>query len=607
MSDMAKQARAAMKAKAKSLTSADPSKKVDSSTWTPPEPLDTTAKTGMRPVSRRAFKSGGKVEGEKAKCNMGRKPRKSGGEATSWINAKINRNVKDANEEREGIKHVGGMKKGGRAAKQNGGGNSFIVPDDVAQGKTKVSEATRNAMYSRQYRDHAQKAADANYEKALARGSDWARKSDAADIANKQASYAQKEADRVASETGRDSADAFSRKSGGRSKRNTGGGTFTKGGKDYRMTPNGPRPLEDEGPAARQPPIPQRPQRTPEKGMTGEEASEFMKARKSGGRAKKAGGGDLEMYGKGVSGAAEMMKKAGARAGVPGGLYGSGFTRVGAGKLSPAGAAIPMARMKKGGEAKHPDEKMDIALIKKMVKPEARKAKKEGGFLRTLADRVVGDLASDEAKKLKDKIMEGIGGNMKKGGRAARKEGGGVFSGPGYPGKIPGVVPGGREARATGGKTKGKGKTNINIIIAAGKPASAEDMMAPGMGGPTPPPGLGGAPGGVPVPVPAAGGAPGGAPMPMPIPMPMPAAGGAGPMPTPRKDGGRLTKVASSFKDMQAGAGSGEGRLQKTDIAKARMGRRAGGKTYRSYKDMDAGAGSGLGRLEKTEIQARKG
>jgi len=132
-------------------------------------------------------------------------------------------------------------------------------------------------------------------------------------------------------------------------------------------------------------------------------------------------------------------------------------------------------------------------------------------------------------------------------------------------------------------------------------------MMAPGMGGPTPPPGLGGAPGGVPVPVPAAGGAPGAAPMPMPIPMPMPAAGGAGPMPTPRKDGGRLTKVASSFKDMQAGAGSGEGRLQKTDIAKARMGRRAGGKTYRSYKDMDAGAGSGLGRLEKTEIQARKG
>ena len=52
----------------------------------------------------------------------------------------------------------------------------------------------------------------------------------------------------------------------------------------------------------------------------------------------------------------------------------------------------------------------------------------------------------------------------------------------------------------------------------------------------------------------------------MPIPMPMPPSGAGGP-PMPRK---------------------------------------AGGRTYRSYKDMDAGAGSGEGRLEKTEIQSRK-
>jgi hypothetical protein len=72
----------------------------------------------------------------------------------------------------------------------------------------------------------------------------------------------------------------------------------------------------------------------------------------------------------------------------------------------------------------------------------------------------------------------------------------------------------------------------------------------------------------------------------------------------PRKAGGRAYR---SYKDMDAGAGSGLGRLEKTEIQEHKRGeRKAGGRTYRSYKDMDAGAGSGLGRLEKTEIQARK-
>lgn len=111
----AKSLREAMKAKAKRLAGAS-SEKVDSSDFTPAEPLNTEAKTGMRPISRRAFKSGGKVEGEENAQRADRSPR--------GFKEKVglaNTNQKDANEERDGIKHVGGMKKGGRVAKNNGG------------------------------------------------------------------------------------------------------------------------------------------------------------------------------------------------------------------------------------------------------------------------------------------------------------------------------------------------------------------------------------------------------------------------------------------------------------------------------------------------------
>jgi hypothetical protein len=111
--------RKAMKQKAKRLCGAT-SEKVDASTFTPAEPLNADVKTGARPISRRAFKVGGKVHGAVAMTHAGRTPRKSGGK-TEYANALVNRNVKDANEEREGIKHVGGFKKGGRTAKQDGG------------------------------------------------------------------------------------------------------------------------------------------------------------------------------------------------------------------------------------------------------------------------------------------------------------------------------------------------------------------------------------------------------------------------------------------------------------------------------------------------------
>jgi hypothetical protein len=157
----------------------------------------------------------------------------------------------------------------------------------------------------------------------------------------------------------------------------------------------------------------------------------------------------------------------------------------------------------------------------------------------------------------------------KRGGRTKRKDGGKVFDGPSYPGKVPGAV-GGRTAHAAGGKA-GKGKTNVNIVIAAGKPAGAGDMMPPT--GPVPPPGMGKPPGGVPVPVSPAGGAPAGG-MPMGIPMPMPApAPAAGAPPMARKSGGKVGhRNYRNYEDMDAGAGSAFGRLEKTDMARKKTG-----------------------------------
>ena len=117
MSEMSKAARAAMKAKANRMGGkGEPRAKVDSSDWTPPEMLNTDVKTGMRPISRRAFRKGGKViekcEGGPAAMRADRKQRKAGGR--SLVTDLINRNEKKANEAREGgDKHVGGYKRGG--------------------------------------------------------------------------------------------------------------------------------------------------------------------------------------------------------------------------------------------------------------------------------------------------------------------------------------------------------------------------------------------------------------------------------------------------------------------------------------------------------------
>ena len=113
MNDMAKAARKALKSKAMKIASGDPHQKVDASGWTPPEMENANKQTGPRPVSRRAFKKGGKVIGEATKQHAGRKARKSGGE--SIVDSYIDRNAKDANAKKFGSYHVGGYKKGGNA------------------------------------------------------------------------------------------------------------------------------------------------------------------------------------------------------------------------------------------------------------------------------------------------------------------------------------------------------------------------------------------------------------------------------------------------------------------------------------------------------------
>lgn len=139
----AKELRAKNKAKAHRLANESDGKVPGSTTWTPPESMNSEWKTGARPLSKRAFKNGGSVEGEKAKHHAGRVARKSGGKVDKIGNAIINRDVKEANEERPGKKHVGGWKKGGKVGKLGGGGlyGMETVPTDK---NTMTPSATSN-------------------------------------------------------------------------------------------------------------------------------------------------------------------------------------------------------------------------------------------------------------------------------------------------------------------------------------------------------------------------------------------------------------------------------------------------------------------------------
>lgn len=447
MSEHAKSARAAMKAKAKRMGDAgDPKAHVDASSWTPPEMVNSGAKTGMRPVSKRAFKRGGKVlhvEGEQAHQHAGRKPRNAGGKALTPNNY-INRNQKEANEERSGgTAHVGGYKHGG-APKH----------DDVVADRALVRKMVKGAALTGK-----KHGGEAGAHKAMRK-----HRADGGEIFDEQ---------------------------------------------------NMPMP-----PARRMP----RPQ--PDMGMRDNEDVGPVRPRRKSMKAREAAMLDALLRGRAHGGEVSSKRKhredgGGAGGGDP---YEPGDLI--SGRATPVPARQTLVT--------RPSEEPDVAGFRALQRAAAKR--KDGG-----------------------KADHGAGCRCHKcsGGRMGKAEGGKI-------GDIGGERPqhGGRMARATGGRAKGK--TNVNIIISAGRPAmdgaAGQSGVPGGMGGP------GAAPAVMPRQASVAA----------PAPMPMPPMGGGMPMPPPQMP------------------------------PPGPMGRKAGGRVYRSYKDMDAGAGSGLGRLEKTEIERRK-
>jgi hypothetical protein len=445
MYEMAKKAREAMRGKAKRMAG-EKDQKVDSSNFTPAAPLNADVKTGMRPISKQGFKRGGKIAGEKMETHAGRKPRKSGGRAIT-ADSLINRDQKEANEEREGKKHIGGMKKGGRAEKAMGGS-----PTDMLKNSMNPQAYIRNVLGPTMGMKKGGKA-----KKASGGMMDRVKNPNPSpDYSPKTDPNYKPPANEGPSKEEKDKLTEMTRKAGGRTARKAGGNV------NY-------GPAENVG------------------GKPGVSTKEQIAIEKHGQNLSKPTRGKSKNYADGG------MAPYGASAPMP---MGGPDSRMGIVQKNAMnfGAGAPGSPYKKGGKAEaHEDVAMDKALIKKMVKPAARTAKFGGGAL------------------------------------------------------------------GSRGKKGGKGKTNINIVINPGKP---DDQMG---GMPPMPPGLPPRPaGGIPVPMgmPPAGAA---APMPMPMPAPAPMGGGMPP-----------------------------------------MARKAGGKVYKSYKDLDAGSGSGLGRLEKTEIQKRK-
>ena len=658
MSETAKTARASMKAKAKRLASTDPQTKVDSSTWSPSEPLNTDVKTGMRPLSRRAYKKGGKVvgkaDGEKAEFRADRSSRSKRYLTPDNL---INRDQKMANEVREGgMAHVGGLKNGGKAKKFGGGpiGENPINQQNQMMGRAagamkkggRAKHATKGGVplppvMPQSMKDERESNAreDALIESIAARK--------AAEEAEKRraANAAAFDADQVKAR--QDVYGVTGQKRGGRTHKADGGsfGEAFKAGRAA-MLGGGPKTFEYKGKMYSTDLAKPKPQASPmmdmranriadkrqadmnateqfgrdeynglsaltqpgqkrggkvkfegsakdqaqdkklaaKRGMTMKQweaskaddkhdSQKSMKGLKSGGRSKFKKGGasdydldanDAYLMRKNME-ASKKLDESGYKSSfapkeghyerskkmfIPRlenmSLTSSGLKKGGAvyakGGRSNDDSAFekPVLRLKKTVFGSNPAKSSKI--YKDMDYNEYRVRHYQDGKHLEKADYFASDM--DDANDTANEFV-----NKNRGGRTMKYGGGGVFSGNSTT-KIPGVV-GGREAHAKGGRTKskGKGKTHINIIIGA--------HGAPAGGGMMP---------NAPVPAPMSPRTPpmpeGGPPMPpMPPPGMMPPGAGGPPMPPPgmmpRKNGGRTMHV------IDHAAGGGLGRKEK--------------------------------------------
>jgi hypothetical protein len=345
------------RSKAKRLTQADPHTKVDSSTWTPPEAENAGVKTGARPLVKRLYKKGGKVvgkhEGKESHKHGGRMPRKTGGRTNTLSpDSLINRDVRTANEVREGEKHVGGFKKGGKAHKLGGGmvGDNPLSVQDRSMAK----------------------------------------------------------------------ASGMMKKGGAAKKRADGGDAIA----DMIRQDQIEQGMKGRGLPERVPMPPRRPADKPVR-PNGDLPAAGMQGYKKGGKAEKWIQGAIKHPGSlhkalHVSKGEKIPEKKLHAAEKKGGKLA---------KKAHLAETLKHMHHAKGGKAnRHPDEAEDKALIKKMIKPEAFKAK--GG----------------KAMHHEDCTCKMCGG-----GRAMKYSGGGIFSGDSKK-KVPGDV-GGRQAHAKGGST----------------------------------------------------------------------------------------------------------------------------------------------------------